>query len=89
MAEIRIELGENAESLFSYFHSIPPYDPFMQEHFWTMILAYRVDPTQKNQELGLEDLVSAQPPFCFYCERQYDQLLGRRKCDGRKYMEKI
>lgn len=65
-------------------NKIPDYDPRSGNHFWIMIISYKVDPTKFNEStlFDHESLVNVAGPVCFYCEEAYRKGMEHRRCKG-------
>jgi hypothetical protein len=67
---------------------IPDFDPRTGDHLWSVATMYRVQPATwldkaVTPHLDMENLLTVQGPFCFYCEQPYSQRLATRRCKGR------
>jgi hypothetical protein len=82
MRKVLVETDE-VQLVFSGLHKIPE---FSGTHYWVVVSAYHVLPEKLGKEgpsfLDLENLVSFQGPFCFYCQQGYDELSAKRRCNG-------
>lgn len=64
---------------------IPDFDPRTGDHLWSVMTMYRVQPAMwqdptATPHLDMENLLTVQGPFCYYCEKPYTALLATRRC---------
>lgn len=53
------------------------------EHLWIVMAAYRVNPLAPRPWLmGVDNLVTADGPGCFFCEADYTPEVASRPCPG-------
>jgi hypothetical protein len=67
---------------------IPEFDPVSAEHFFCLIVTYRViDPAAALDDTSptyfdRENLVDASPLICLHCEEAYDKAMAADPCPG-------
>lgn len=60
-----------------------PDDPPPGEHLWTLMVTYRVDPTQREEVmLDTENLIGVSPPLCAGCIQVYTPAIAAAPCPG-------
>lgn len=89
MSTFKVTIGSDTAVVNSYFHSIPRYDADKKDHYWVLLFAYNIDPNEQYVLLTTESLISVQPPFCYYCNKELNKDTVKELCNGRGGLEKI
>jgi hypothetical protein len=79
-----INLSNKLRSANARLAQIPDYDPVAKEHYWAMILTFKVNPEKVDLEgtafLDHENLVSVAGVCCYYCQRLFSPEIAKMRC---------